>query len=241
MLAVEIKNLVKNFGSIRAVDGVSFDVREGEIFGLIGPNAAGKTTTLRIISTLLQPSFGFAKVLGHDVVKEPEKVRRLISYLPEEAGAYKELTGRAYLKFIARFFDKGGNAKKIVDRGVKIADLGGRIDDKVKTYSKGMVRRLLVARALMTEPRLAILDEPTAGLDVTNAREIREMIKRSARGGTTVLLSSHNMLEVEFLCGRIVLIDNGRIVEEGVPLRLKKKYRAENLEEVFTKVVSRAI
>lgn len=158
--------------------------------------------------------------------------------MPEDAGAYKNLTGRAYLEFIARFFDKGGNTKKIVERGVEIADLGERIGEKVDTYSKGMIRRLLVGRALMTEPKLAILDEPTSGLDVTNAREIREIIKKSARSGTTVLLSSHNMLEVEFLCERIALINNGKIVEEGDPLRLKKKYRAKNLEEVFTKVVS---
>jgi ABC-2 type transport system ATP-binding protein len=238
MPAVEVKDLVKNFGSIRAVDGASFDVREGEIFGLIGPNAAGKTTILRIVSTLLQITSGSVKVLGHDVVKEAEKVRQVISYLPEDAGAYKNLTGRAYLEFIARFFDNGIKTKKIVERGMEIADLGERIEDKVGTYSKGMIRRLLVGRALMTEPKLAILDEPTSGLDVTNAREIREIIKKSVRSGATVLLSSHNMLEVEFLCERIALINSGKIVEEGTPVGLKRRYRARNLEDVFTKVVS---
>ena len=238
MLAVEVKDLVKNFGNIKAVDGASFDVHEGEIFGLIGPNAAGKTTILRIVSTLLQITSGSVKVLGHDVIKEPEKIRQLISYLPEDAGAYKNLTGRVYLEFIARFFGDGGKTKKIVERGMEIADLGERIDDKVGTYSKGMIRRLLVGRALMSEPKLAILDEPTSGLDVTNSQEIREIIKKSVKRGATVLLSSHNMLEVEFLCERIALINNGKIVEEGDPLRLKKKYRARNLEEVFTKVVS---
>jgi ABC-2 type transport system ATP-binding protein len=238
MLAVEVKDLVKNFGNIKAVYGASFDVREGEIFGLIGPNAAGKTTILRIISTLLQITSGSVKVLGHDVIKEPEKIRQLISYLPEDAGAYKNLTGRAYLEFIARFFGNGGKTKKIVERGMEIADLSERIDDKVGTYSKGMIRRLLVGRALMSQPKLAVLDEPTSGLDVTNAQEIREIIKKSVKRGTTVLLSSHNMLEVEFLCERIALINNGKIVEEGTPLELKKRYRAENLEEVFMKVVS---
>ena len=238
MLAVDVKDLVKNFGNIKAVDGASFDVHEGEIFGLIGPNAAGKTTILRIVSTLLQITSGSVKVLGHDVIKEPEKIRQLISYLPEDAGAYKNLTGRVYLEFISRFFGNGGKTKKIVERGVEIADLGERIDDKVGTYSKGMIRRLLVGRALMTEPKLAILDEPTSGLDVTNSQEIREIIKKSVKRGATVLISSYNMLEVEFLCERIALINNGKIVEEGNPLRLKKKYRARNLEEVFTKVVS---
>lgn len=238
MPAVEVKNLVKTFGSIRAVDGVSFEVREGEIFGLIGPNAAGKTTTLRIISTILKMTSGSVKVMGLDVAREAEKIRPLISYLPEDAGAYRNLTGRAYLEFMAKFFEKSGNVKNIVERGMEIADLGERIDEKVDTYSKGMIRRLLVGRALMTEPKLAILDEPTSGLDVTNAREIREIIKKSVRSGTTVLLSSHNMLEVEFLCERIALINNGKIVEEGDPIRLKRRYRAKNLEEVFTKVVS---
>lgn len=237
-LVVEVKDLVKNFGPIKAVNGASFEVSEGEIFGLIGPNAAGKTTILRIISTLLRITSGSVNVFGHDVAEEADRVRRLISYLPEDAGAYKNLTGRAYLNFIARFFGSGGKTKKIVERGLEIADLGERIDDKVDTYSKGMIRRLLVGRALMIEPKLAILDEPTSGLDVTNAREIREIIKKFAKRGTTVLLSSHNMLEVEFLCERIALINEGKIVEEGNAPGLKNKYRAENLEEVFTKVVS---
>lgn len=237
-LVVEVKDLVKNFGPIKAVNGASFNVSEGEIFGLIGPNAAGKTTILRIVSTLLRITSGSVNVFGYDVAEEADRVRRLISYLPEDAGAYKNLTGRAYLNFIARFFGSGGKTKKIVERGLEIADLGERIDDKVDTYSKGMIRRLLVGRALMIEPKLAILDEPTSGLDVTNAREIREIIKKFAKRGTTVLLSSHNMLEVEFLCERIALINEGEIVEEGNAPGLKKKYRAENLEEVFTEVVS---
>ena len=122
-------------------------------------------------------------------------------------------------------------------RGVEIANLGNRLDDKIETYSKGMVRRLLVARAMMSRPKLAILDEPTAGLDVMNAQEIRRIIKESVLDGTTILLSSHNMLEVEFLCDRIALIDSGRIVEEGEPLHLKEKYDAKNIEEVFVKVI----
>ena len=125
----------------------------------------------------------------------------------------------------------------MVEKGIEIADLDERIDDKVDTYSKGMKRRLLVGRALMTDPKLAILDEPTSGLDVINAQEIRKIIKDSARKGTTVLLSSHNMLEVEYLCDRIALIAEGKIVEEGKPQALMKKYNANNIEEVFTRVV----
>jgi len=236
MATVEVKNLVKNFGTTKAVKEISFTINEGEIFGLIGPNGAGKTTALRVISTLLQINSGEVKIMEYDVKKHPDEVRKLISYLPEDAGAYKNLTGRAYLRFIANFFNEK-NTQKMIEKGIEIADLGERIGDKVDTYSKGMKRRLLVGRALMTEPKLAILDEPTSGLDVINAQEIRKIIKDVARKGTTVLLSSHNMLEVEYLCNRIALIDEGKIVEEGKPQALMEKYNANNIEEVFTKVV----
>jgi len=234
MPAVEVHQLVKDYGKVRAVNGISFSVDEGEIFGLIGPNGAGKTTVLRVISTLLQITDGSVKVFGHDVIGEADSVRRLISYLPEDAGAYKNLTGIGYLRFIAGFFGGGDDA---VEKGIKIADLGNRINDKVENYSKGMTRRLLVARALMTEPKLAILDEPTSGLDVINAQEIRKIIQGTSREGTTVLLSSHNMLEVEFLCERMALMNSGRVVEEGSPRKLREKYNAANIEEVFTEVV----
>jgi len=236
MAAIEVKELVKDYGKIRAVKKISFNIEKGEIFGLIGPNGAGKTTTLQIISTLLTLTSGAVYVMGLDLEKKPDMIRRIISYLPEDAGAYKNLSGRAYLEFIANFFDPK-KKKEFVRKGVEIADLGERIEDKVDTYSKGMKRRLLVGRALMIDPKLAILDEPTSGLDVNNAQEIRNIIKNIAKKGTTVLLSSHNMLEVEYLCDRIALIDQGVIVETGKPSDLMKKYNASNVEEVFTKVV----
>ena len=236
MVTIEVKNLVKNYGEIEAVRGINFNVNKGEIFGLIGPNGAGKTTTLRILSTLLTITSGSVKIMDFDLEKNPGEVRKIISYLPEDAGAYKNLTGKQYLEFIANFFDPKA-VKNMVSKGVEIADLDDRINDKVDTYSKGMKRRLLVGRALMTDPKLAILDEPTSGLDVNNAQEIRKLIKNTAKEGTTVLLSSHNMLEVEYLCDRIALIADGKIVEEGKPQDLMKKYQASNIEEVFTGVV----
>ncbi len=236
MSTVEINNLIKKYGSFEAVKGISFDINEGEIFGLIGPNGAGKTTTLRVVSTLLQINSGNIKILEYDLKTQPDKIRKIISYLPEDAGAYKTLTGRAYLKFIAKFFIEK-NTNELINKGIEIADLGSRIDDKVDTYSKGMKRRLLVGRALMTKPKFAILDEPTSGLDVINAQEIRQIIKNFAQQGTTILLSSHNMLEVEYLCHRIALIDNGIIIEKGKPKDLMIKYKSNNIEEVFTKVV----
>jgi len=236
MVAIEVKNLVKNYGSIEAVKGVSFSVKDGEIFGLIGPNGAGKTTVLRVVSTLLKITSGSVKITNLDVEKDADKIRKIISYLPEDAGAYKNLTGRAYLQFIANFFDAKQH-HQMVEKGIEIANLGERIDDRVDTYSKGMMRRLLVGRALMINPKLAILDEPTSGLDVINAQEIRKLIKNTAKKGTTILLSSHNMLEVEYLCERIALISDGRILEEGEPKTLMDKYEANNIEEVFMRVV----
>jgi ABC-2 type transport system ATP-binding protein len=231
---LQVDNLRKAYGSFEAVKGVSFQVAEGEIFALIGPNGAGKTTTLRVIATLLTISGGGVTMDGFDLKKHPEKIRERISYLPEEAGAYKNLKGIDYLRFMARFY-AGTDAQyeEIVKRAEGIADLGDRLKAKVGTYSKGMVRKLLLARALMTKPRLAILDEPTSGLDVINSLEVREIIKRYASEGISVLLSSHNMLEIEFLSDRVALIDKGVILDSGTSQSLKEKYKAGNLEVVF--------
>jgi len=240
--AVEAKDVVKDFGEIRALDGLSFKVKRGEIYGLIGPNGAGKTTALRITSTLLLPTSGTVKVFGHDVVDEALEVRGLISYLPEEAGAYKNLSGLEYLEFMTKFTtDSKESVKETVEVAAKISGLEARLKDRVKTYSKGMKRRLLVARALMTKPQLAVLDEPTSGLDVLHSVHVRGIIKQYVeRQGVTVLLSSHNMLEVEHLCDRVALINQGKRVAEGSPAELKKNANVSNLEEVFAKVVGLA-
>ncbi len=150
MSACSVRGLVRVFGQRRALDGISFDIQPGEIFGLIGPNGSGKTTTLRIVATLLRPTAGSVTVLGHDVAREPEAVRRLISYLPEDAGAYRNLSGWDYLRFMATFYTRDRRERDaMVAYGQEISGLGARLADKVKTYSKGMARRLLLARALM--------------------------------------------------------------------------------------------
>ncbi len=237
-----MNDLVKVFGNIRALDGLSFRVERGEIYGLIGPNGAGKTTALRIIATLLLPTSGRVEVFGLNVVEEAEEVRKIISYLPEEAGAYKNLSGIEYLRFMASFSAKDkSEAEAMVRDAIEISGLGERLHDRIKTYSKGMKRRLLVARALMIKPKLAILDEPTSGLDVVHSFHVRNIIKRYVEEfGVTVLLSSHNMLEVEYLCDRVALIHKGKIVAEGKPEELKAEHKAENLEEVFVKVTGHA-
>ena len=237
-VAIEVQALQKRYGTFQALNDVSFSVRTGEVYGLIGPNGAGKTTTLRVLATLLRISSGSVRIFGIDIEKHPEEARKVISYLPEDAGAYKNLTGRQYLEFIARFFAHGDAEHEMVARGLEIVHLEDRIDDKVETYSKGMMRRLLVGRALMTNPRLAILDELTSGLDVINAQDVRRTVKARAQAGTTFLVSSHNMLEVELLCDRIALIHDGVIVEIGTPAELKVKHHANNIEEVFMAVAA---
>ena len=237
MDALVLEDVRKSYGEREAVHGISLTVKEGEIFGLIGHNGAGKTTTLRMISTILRITGGRISVFGHDVATEPEEVRRIISYLPEDAGAYKDLTGRAYLEFMASFFATGAEKEEMVSRGMALADLGERIDSKVDTYSKGMMRRLLIARAIMPHPKLAIMDEVTSGLDVINAYEIREVIRGIARSGVTVVMSSHNMFEVDMLCDRVGMIDQGNLILLGSPEELKKEYGVQTLEEVFVKAV----
>jgi len=237
--AVDVLHLTKQFGNIQALKDITFQIQKGEVYGLIGPNGAGKTTTLRVISTLILPTSGSASVFGLDVVRQADQVRQILSYLPEESGAYRNLSGYEYLQFMAKF--SGADTKEAMAQAVEISGLGDRLKDKAKTYSKGMKRRLLLARALMTKPKLAILDEPASGLDVLHAYHIRQIIKSYVKQhGVTVLLSSHNMLEVDYLCDRVALVNKGRIVLEGKPAELKTQYGSQNLEEVFAKVVGYA-
>lgn len=238
MNALVLNGITKHINGLKILDNISFKVEGGEIFGLIGPNGAGKTTTLRTVATLLQVESGGINVFEYKLPGNAAEIRRIISYLPEDAGAYKNLKGREYLEFVAGFFAGMNKPESMVQKGIEIAALGERIDDRVDTYSKGMMRRLLVGRALMTQPRLAILDEPTSGLDVINAQQVRQIIKDAASRGLSVLLSSHNMLEVELMCQRIALIHGGRIVTSGTPAELKNRFHAENIEEVFTAAVA---
>ncbi len=237
---LEVKGLTKQYDKVLAADKVSFEIEEGEIFALIGSNGAGKTTTIRMISTLLIPTEGDAIVAGHSAVKEPEKVRECITYLPDEAGAYKVMTGIKYLRFMASLFTSDiDKINEYVERAKSMCGLGDRLNEKIGTYSRGMTRKLLLSRAVMTKPKLAILDEPTSGLDVLNALEIRKMIKKlAAEEKTSFLLSSHNMLEIEFVSDRVGIISKGHLLVTGTPADLKARYNAPNLEEVFERVVN---
>jgi len=236
---LEVKGLSKKYSKVLAVDNVSFEIGKGEIFALIGPNGAGKTTTIRMISTLLTPTSGDATVAGASILKDPQKVRENITYLPDEAGAYKNMTGLAYLKFMGGLFSTDQREiDRYVARASEINQLGDRLKDKISTYSRGMARKLLLSRAVMTRPQLAIMDEPTSGLDVLNAIEIRKTIKRLAQEeGMSFLLSSHNMLEIEYVSDRVGIIAKGHLMVTGRIDELKERYSAPNLEEVFERVV----
>ncbi len=238
-VVVEVKDLVKDYDGFRALNKVSFNVYEGDIFGLIGPNGAGKTTLFRILATLLLPTSGTATIYGYDVVRDSGKVRKLITYLPEDVGVYRNITAYEYLRLIAKaYYTSSSDVEECVELGVKLLGLGGRIHDKMKTYSKGMRRRVQVVRALMVRPKVAILDEPTVGLDVIYSQSIRELIKEFSRVyRTTVLISSHNMFEVEGLCNRVALISKGRLIIEGFTEELISKYGVKNLEELFVRLV----
>jgi ABC-2 type transport system ATP-binding protein len=238
---IATENLCKEYKGVKAVSGLTFSVSEGEIFALVGPNGAGKSTTLKMLATILRPTSGSVLIDGIDITAQGDKVRRIISYLPEEAGAYKNLTGMQYLRFMAGIMtDDSARAAAAVVFAADITGLGRRLDDKVKTYSKGMTRKLLLARAVMCRPRLAILDEPTSGLDVLNALEIRSMLKGLAADGMSILLSSHNMLEIEFLSTRMAIIDRGALLALGTAEDLKRANGCANLEEVFSRLAGDA-
>ncbi len=235
---LSVQKLSKKYTEVLAANEVSFEVNKGEIFALIGPNGAGKTTTIRMISTLIQPTSGDAFVDGISIVKEPSKVREKITYLPDEAGAYKNMKGRKYLEFMASLFTNDKEQEKeYVENAVAMCGLGDRLNDKISSYSRGMIRKLLLARAIMTRPSLAILDEPTSGLDILNALEIRRMIRKLADEGMSFLITSHNMLEIEFLSDRVGIINKGVLHLIGKPADLKAELNAANLEEVFEKAV----
>ncbi|MBQ4486713.1 MAG: ABC transporter ATP-binding protein [Oscillospiraceae bacterium] len=241
MAVLSVNGLTKCYKKgTNAVENVSFEVNEGEIFALIGPNGAGKTTTIRMIATLLTPTQGDAVVNGHSIVKEPAKVRENITYLPDEAGAYKTMKGIDYLYFMAGLFSSDkAQIEKYVERAVNMCGLGDRLEEKINGYSRGMIRKLLLSRAVMTRPSLAILDEATSGLDVINALEIRKTIKKLSREeGMSFLLSSHNMLEIEYVSDRVGIISHGHLLEVGRIDEIKEHYNAANLEEVFEKVVN---
>lgn len=231
--AIDVHKIYDN--GIYALKGVSFKVRRGEIYGLIGPNGSGKTTTLRIVAGLVKPTRGTIHILDQDVVKKPSVTKQYVGYLPEEAEVYQRLTGLEHIEFYAKLYGLDSNA---VEYGVKLSGLGDRLYDEAGTYSKGMKRRLLLAITLMRKPLIAILDEPTSGLDVQASLRVRDIIRSYVKESfSSVVISSHNMLEIEYLADRVGLIYRGRIVFEDTPGGIVEKTGSSNLEEAFVKII----
>jgi len=222
---IRVHNLTKHYGPRKAVDSISFHIEEGEIVGFLGPNGAGKTTTLRILTCYMPATSGSASVAGHDVFSESLAVRRVIGYLPENVPLYTDMRAREYLQFRGKLHGLG---KAERDAAIKrVADLcwmGDFIDRPIRQLSKGMRQRVGLADALLHDPKVLILDEPTIGLDPTQIRETRHLIKELAKRHT-VLLSSHILPEVEATCQRTIIIAGGRIVASGSPDQLKERIR----------------
>lgn len=221
MNAIEVQGLTKDFNDLRAVDGIGFSVEEGEVFGFLGPNGAGKTTTIKMLTGQLTPTAGSARVAGYDVVTERHKIKPLIGVVFEEQNIYERLSGRENLAFYVRLY--GVEASR-VDELLETVGLAERATDAIKTYSNGMKQRLMIARALLSQPRILFLDEPTRGLDPASARAVREMIAGLSRGGTTVFLTTHYMEEADQLCQRVAFLNEGKVVALDTPQNLKVKH-----------------
>jgi ABC-2 type transport system ATP-binding protein len=209
---------------VEAVRGVSFAIEPGELFGLLGPNGAGKTTTIKMLITLLIPTAGIARVLGIDVVKHPQEVRRRIGYVfGGERGVYERLSGYDNLRYFAELYGvPPADQRRRIEELLELVGLKGREHERAEGYSRGMKQRLHVARGLLHDPEVLFLDEPTIGLDPVGARDVRSTIASLTEAGKTVLLTTHYMFEADALCDRIAVISQGRIVAEGTPEDLKR-------------------
>jgi ABC-2 type transport system ATP-binding protein len=218
---IEVDRLSKHYGDLRAVDDVSFSVAEGEILGLLGHNGAGKTTTIRMLTGRARPTSGRALIAGHDVVRERERVKPLINLVFEEQNLYERQTGRENLQLFAKLYGAPpARVAELLER-VGLTDAASR---KVRTYSSGMKQRLLIARALVNDPQVLFLDEPTKGLDPSSAREVRSIIRDHARGGATIFLTTHYMEEADELCDRVAFLAAGAIVALDTPRELKLRF-----------------
>lgn len=242
---IEVKNLTKKFGQFAAVDNVNFEIKKGEIFGFLGPNGAGKSTTIRMLVTLLRPSSGIATVSGHDIVKDQDEVREHIGLVAEKIILYPHLTARENLNFFGRLFHlTNEKIKERSEKWVKRLHMTEWMDTRVENFSTGMKQRINIVRALLTEPDVLFLDEPTLGLDPQTTHLIRTFISELNNQGVTALLTTHDMLEAEELSNRIAIIDHGKIVALDTVENLKKKVTTKDnptMEDVFLAITGKEI
>jgi sodium transport system ATP-binding protein len=239
---VVVQRLTKRFGAARAVDDLSFSVAPGEIYGLLGPNGAGKTTTLRVLAAILAPTSGRALLAGVDVANDPSAARRKLGFLTGTTGLYARLSGRELLRYFGRLHGLRDDA--IAARTSLLAralDLDAILDRRCEALSTGQRQRLSVARAVLHDPAVLILDEPTVGLDVLASRFLRDFVRAERDRGKAVVFSTHYLAEAELLCDRIGLVHRGRMLAEGSPAALRERAGgAASLEEAFLRFVERS-
>jgi ABC-2 type transport system ATP-binding protein len=233
---VEVRDLRKNFGQIEAVRGVSFEVSKGEVLGFLGPNGAGKSTTMRMITGFLPPSSGTALVGGYDVTTEPIKVKEQIGYLPENAPAYESMTVTNFLRFAGSIRGyRGSELEDHVNDAIEKCSLQGVRNQTISTLSKGYRQRSCFAQAILHDPAVLIMDEPTDGLDPNQKHVVREMIQKMA-SEKAIIISTHILEEVDAVCTRAIIIAKGQIVANGTPAELKSKSEIGRLDDVFRKL-----
>jgi len=232
---ISIRNLSKRFGPIVAVNNVSFSVARGEVLGLLGPNGAGKSTTMKMVTGFLTPTAGTAVVCGHDVLQEPVAVKQKIGYLPEGAPAYPDMTPASFLRFIAGIRRlSGAEADKKIELAVERAQLANVLQQPIDTLSKGFKRRVGLAQAILHDPEVLILDEPTDGLDPNQKHEVRTLIGAMAKN-KAIVISTHLLEEVEAICSRAIIIARGEVVADGTPDSLAQRSRYYNAVSVVLK------
>ena len=224
MNAIEVNDLTKRFDDLTAVDHLDFEVGNGEIFGFLGPNGAGKTTTARMLTGIIKPDSGQIKIKGIDIQRDPIKAKQIIGVVPELSNAYIDLSAWNNLQFMAQLYGIPKNeAKQRAEELLMKFDLYERKDHKVKTFSKGMKQKLIIAMSLMNDPEILFLDEPTSGLDVRSARLIKDMVLELNQAGKTIFLTTHYMEEANQLCNRIAVINHGNIAAIDAPEKLKMR------------------
>ena len=236
---LEVKNLKKRFGDFEAVKGVSFSVQKGEVLGFLGPNGAGKSTTMRMITGFLPPTAGTAVICGHDITADPIAAKAALGYLPESAPSYKQMTVRDYLAFIAEVRGLKEIAKAVADVIVK-AKLETVAKQTIETLSKGYRQRTAFAAAIIHDPEVLIMDEPTDGLDPNQKFTVREMIKEMAAQGKAIIISTHILEEVDAVCSKVVVIADGEKKFDGTPAELKALDPSGKLDVVFRNLTARA-
>lgn len=230
---LEVRELCKSYGVFEAVRGVSFTVNKGEILGFLGPNGAGKSTTMRMVTGFLTPTSGTALIGGHDIVEDPIAAKSLIGYLPENAPVYPDMTVVGFLDFVAGIRGyRGAERVRRVDSAVERCRLGSVRRQTVETLSKGYKQRVCFAQAVLHDPSLLVMDEPTDGLDPNQKHLVRHMIRAMA-AEKAIIISTHILEEVEAVCTRAMIIHEGRVVAEGTPAELKSRHPSGRLDEVF--------